>query len=1368
MRPPLETSSRKPAAYRYDAELPPDSALLEELLRATEIQELFESYYSLMNIPVAVIDLKANVLLSSCWRRICTQFHRNHPLTCARCIESDTLLASHLQEGKNYAIYACRNGLTDCASPIIIEGRHIANVFIGQFLTQEADEGWFIRQAARCGFDRADYLAALREVPVVDSEKVPLILDLLARMTRVITKLGIDRKRAVESQTRQSIILDTIPQSVFWKDKEGTYLGCNAAFARAAGLNQPEDVVGRTDFDLPWPRHEAEAYRADDMKVISSNQARLHIVEPLQLANGSRIVIDTSKVPLASADNTPYGVVGIYEDVTERKDAEERIKASEARFRALSEYSLAGVYIIQDYRISYVNPSLAKLFGYSPREVLGMDPLSVVHPDDREFAAESMRLRLSGAVDSLHYECRGLRKNGEIIHIEVLGGVVELDGRPAIVGNILDITERKQAEDIRKHLASIVEFSDDAIIGKSCEGVIQSWNTGAQRLYGYTSAETIGQSVTLLVPPDRLNEVGDILNRIKKGEVIEHFETVRLCKDATQVDVSVTVSPIRDADGRVIGASTIARDITARKRAEEALRLNETRLEALLKLSQMTTAPLEEITAFALEQGVVLTKSKIGYLAFLNEAETVLTMHSWSEAAMKECAISSKPLVYPVESTGLWGEAVRQRRPVITNDYAAPNLAKKGFPAGHVPIVRHMNVPIFDGSRIVVVAGVGNKEDDYDDADVRQLTLLMDAMWQLLRRREAAKRLKESEDKFRKAFMTGADAFYIATLHEGKLIEANDRFSGVFGYSHEEIRGRTSLELRLYADPEDRRRMVSELKSKGVVRDLELKGRKKSGELITVLLSTNILQGADEQLILGVVRDVTAERRAAEALIRLRKAVDASGEVVFMTDRDGIITSVNPEFTRLYGYAPEEVVGKQTPSVLKSGAMAPDYYREFWKTVLGKQVARGEIVNMSKDGHQVTVESSVNPIQDERGEITGFLAIQRDVTDRKKLEEQFRQAQKMEAVGRLAGGVAHDFNNLLSIINGNAGFLLESINDDDPRLEDVHEIITAAERATSLTRQLLAFSRKQVIQPRVLDLNSVLANLGKMLCRLIGEDIRLIVDSEPDLGHVMIDPGQVEQMILNLSINARDAMPGGGTLTIETGNVTLNERHPGVHDDVLPGDYVELVVSDTGCGMSAETLGHIFEPFFTTKEAGRGTGLGLSTVYGIVKQAGGYIGVRSEVGHGSSFRIFLPRMDMPVEKSGAETKLEKRLSGSETILVAEDEPSLGAVIRKNLERHGYRVLLALSPEEAITLAGNHAETIHLLLTDIVMPGFSGKDLAERLLISRPGLKVLFASGYSDDAITHHGILDEGVAFLTKPFSSDTLLRRVRKLLDGQH
>ncbi len=508
-------------------------------------------------------------------------------------------------------------------------------------------------------------------------------------------------------------------------------------------------------------------------------------------------------------------------------------------------------------------------------------------------------------------------------------------------------------------------------------------------------------------------------------------------------------------------------------------------------------------------------------------------------------------------------------------------------------------------------------------------------------------------------------------------------------------------------------------------------------------------------------------KRAEDALVKLRMAVDTSGVVVFMTDRDGVITFVNPEFTRLYGYAEAEVVGKVTPRILKSGSTQPEDYANFWSSILEKRVDRREIINRAKDGRLVSVESSANPILDEHGAIIGFLAIQRDVTARKLLEQQFIQAQKMEAVGRLAGGIAHDFNNLLTVINGYSALLLERLDPQSDDLKPIQEIQKAGERAASLTRQLLAFSRKQILAPQVTDLNAIVSDTDQMLRRLIGEDIEFLTVLRPNLGKVKVDKGQIEQVLTNLVVNARDAMPQGGQITIETADVELDAAYVQTHHAVTPGRYVMLAVSDTGHGMDADTQSHIFEPFFTTKEAGKGTGLGLSTVYGIVKQSGGYIWIYSEPGRGTTFKIYLPWATEAGETVKAEKPAKRLARGRETILLVEDEPGLRDLAQTVLASAGYRVLVASHPHEAVGICEKEAGPIHLLLTDVVMPGMSGRVLADHFAFSKPEMKVLYMSGYTDNAVVHHGVLKEGMNFLQKPFSPDVLLRKVREVVNGK-
>jgi len=500
----------------------------------------------------------------------------------------------------------------------------------------------------------------------------------------------------------------------------------------------------------------------------------------------------------------------------------------------------------------------------------------------------------------------------------------------------------------------------------------------------------------------------------------------------------------------------------------------------------------------------------------------------------------------------------------------------------------------------------------------------------------------------------------------------------------------------------------------------------------------------------------SAERKLAEAQrASLAAAVEQSAEQILVTDADGNIQYCNPSFERGTGYTRGEVAGLN-PRVLRSGKMDDSIYRDLWNTIANGGVWMGRLTNRRKDGTLYEAEGSISPICEPSGRISGYVAAMRDVTERLRMEADLQQAQKMEGIGRLAGGVAHDFNNLLTVISGYSGLLEGRLPEEDAGRGYVGEIAKAAERAASLTRQLLTFSRKQLVHPKPLDLNALVGDMHRILQRLVGEDIEVSITAAPSLGLVKADHDQMTQILLNLTANARDAMPDGGRLSIATANAEAG-------DSPLEGPAVLLAVTDTGVGINEEALEHIFEPFFTTKERGRGTGLGLATVYGIVQQSGGAIEVSSDQGAGTTFQIYLPRIDtvLPAPQTAA---VAAPVRGSETILVVEDHDDVRQMIIASLESCGFRVLHAPHGRAALELSANYDGMIDLLITDVIMPGMTGKEMADQLMPLRPGMKVLYISGYSGDVIAHRGVLDADVAYLAKPFTPASLTTKVREVL----
>ena len=1114
------------------------------------------------------------------------------------------------------------------------------------------------------------------------------------------------------------------------------------------------------------------------------------------------------------------------------------------------------------------------------------------------------------------------------------------------ISSARDITETRQREEMLFLRSLVLDQIHDHVTITDLNGVITYVNQATEKTLGCPRDEIVGRTTHVYgEDPKQGATQHHILT-----ETLEHGawrgEVVNKAADGREVIMDCRTQVVVDAVGRRIALAGIATDITAYRQSEGEKQLNARRTAALLELSQMSHEPEKDVVAFALEEAVEITGSTFGYLAFLGEDELVQHMHSWSREAMGECPMREEPLLCPVKTSGLWGEAVSQRKVVIRNDWTAANSLRKKGPVGQVHLERHLSLPLLDDGRIVLVLGVANKKAPYQNNDVQQLTLLMDGLWKVLKARRALNALRESEERFRsiaeqtrdfialtdtQGFITYASAMSEELFrgrpddmwgrHFKEFLDERAVPSAMTAFREAMQVGQRSKSLELLMKRLDGTTFWGELngaafQSAGlqgslvVIRDITERKRSEiverqrlvrleceSTATAAIAVSPALAEGRLEELAvevteavyraLGVKRagvwlfvkggtcltcvdkynsdtkvhssgqvlleeefhnefavlksskyvdahDALTDPRTAgyvegylkpnsitsmlDAVIRLEGrtlgrvclehvnmlhaweedeitfacqladqvaltllnrerrraeqererfmwAIEQAAEAIVITDMKGTIEYVNPAFERITGYAPVEAIG-QNPRILKSGEHAEDFYREMWARLTKGQVWTGRLVNKKKDGTFYTEEAVISPVRDKAGKTVNYVAVKRDITNELNLEDQLRQAQKMEAVGQLAGGVAHDFNNLLQVILGYCDVAMDEVRANDLASMAVGEILEAGNRAAVLVSQLLAFSRQQVLEMKVANLNDTVGDTLKMLRRVIGEHIDLVFHAGQPLGSVLVDAGQIGQILTNLCVNARDAMPDGGTITITTENFRIDETFCEARPYARTGDYVLLSMMDTGSGMDAATIKRAFEPFFTTKEVGKGTGLGLSTVYGLVKQHNGFVHMESELGKGTVVNIHIPQVELAplVEKGRNE---EPVFGGSETILLAEDDEMVRRLTMSILERAGYSVLTARTGEETVAVFNENAGTIDMLLLDVMMPKLSGRAAYEQIRRQHPNIRVLFTSGYNVDAIHTGFVLDEGLHLVQKPIQRSALLREVRRVLDGE-
>ena len=882
-------------------------------------------------------------------------------------------------------------------------------------------------------------------------------------------------------------------------------------------------------------------------------------------------------------------------------------------------------------------------------------------------------------------------------------------------------------------------------------------NDAACQAYGYTREELLAMTPISLHPPEE-RELALTRLREKKWA---HREYTHITKHGRRmrVEVRTTNVPYQGRDAHL----SIIHDVTQRKRSEDTLQLQSAYLEQLIE-----SAP----------EGIAVLDNLHNVLRVNREFTRMFGY------APEEIVGKSLDILVPGERSG-----------------------ESGFILGALDRGQTINVDTIrrrrDGSAVEV--SILGTPINVSGSPVAQYLIYRD----ITQSKQAERALMESESKFRAVAETAASAIYIHD--DTRFLYVNHACQQISGYSRAELMEMDPLRLA-HPDSREQMRLRAEARHRGeaVPSRYETKIIIKNGDVRWLDLSIAAIQFEGKLATLATAVDITERKRAEElqaALYRIADRTSAAtdleafypaihGIVAELMDARNFYIALYDENTGLLNFpyfvdqedptpAPKPLGKGLTEYVMRTAQpllASPERFAELVRSgevemigapsidwlgvpLIGGDKAMGALVVQSYTENVRYSARDMEILNFVGQHVATAIEHKRSENALRQSEKQLWQSQKMEAVGRLAGGVAHDFNNLLTVIKGYSELILSDLKHADPMRSELEEVQKAADRAVGLTRQLLAFSRRQVLAPKVVSLNHLVEDMNKLLRRLLGEDVELCIRLDDTLGSVKADPGQVEQVIMNLAVNARDAMPKGGKLTIETANLELDQAYTREHVMVKPGSYVMLAITDTGCGIDAETLSHVFEPFFTTKEQGKGTGLGLSTVYGIVKQSGGYIWPYSEPGIGTTFKIYLPRVDEIAERAQARAQVASGLGGSETILLVEDEEGVRALTRQLLQRHGYTVLEAEHGRDALLLCERYSGPIHLLLSDVVLAQMSGRELVERLSPLRPEMKVLYMSGYSDEAIVHHGVLAPGTAFLQKPFSTESLMRKLREVLD---
>ncbi|MGO8880995.1 MAG: PAS domain S-box protein [Desulfomonilaceae bacterium] len=1263
--------------------------------------------------------------------------------------------------------------------------------------------------------------------------------------SQLIDELNEMRRKVAELETAQAAAMDTenAPLSYQSLDENGYFLAVNHAWLDTLGYSR-EEVIGKWFGDFLAPGYQ-EHFKINFPRFKAAGE--IHGVEFEMVRRDGSIISVAFEGQIARDQWGGFKQTHcILHDITDRKRAEEELRESEEKYRSLFNNAEIGMFRtrLDGSEILDFNDQFLKIFNRTREEIKG-NP-SVIHWAYQHEREEMVRrLNTYGSVSD--FECRILNAQGEertcVTSLRLYPEQVVLEG------SIMDITDRKRAEESLKETSAFLDTLLEAIplpiFYKDTDGMFVGFNKSFEEFYGKPSRELVGKSVFDVYPEELAKVYYAKDNELFQNPGVQVYNTPIQDGRGVVHDIIFHKSTYSDSQGHVLGLIGVILDITERKRAEDALRKSEENYRLLaentldviwqmdldLRFTYVNRAILQ-VTGYTQDQwiGTRLAdhcdEENFRKMAQVVSEEISKGADSWGAIIEAEMLKKNRqPFSVEIYGKIIFGEnglpmalqgitrditerklaetAMRERERhfrslletipdalVVYDNRGKVTFTNKAFerffgwsmeelagkplenfvPPSEEAITKQSWERTLQGENVVFETQRWTKDGKVLDLQMStailrnmngELTASIVIHRDITAKKRAEEELHSSEQKYRQIF----DYSPLGILHfdyGGTITACNDNFVQIIGSSREKLVG-----LNMINDLKDVQIVAAVKRTlSGETGHYEGKYASVTADKVT-WVKVDFSPLLDERGVvlggIGITEDITATRKAEETQRRLATAIDQATEGVVITDPKGTIHYVNPAISKITGYSPQELIGAN-PRILKSGEHDSTFYRQLWDTIKSGATWSGRFINRKKKGRLYYEDATISPVKDTSGKITNFVAVKRDVTERLELSKQLFQAQKMEAVGTLAGGIAHDFNNLLQAVLGYSELMLQRKKDGEADYADLQKIFQAGKRGADLVKSLLAFSRKVETKYVPVDLNDEIISVRSLLSRTIPKTIRIDLRLSGDLESIRGDSSQIGQVLMNLGVNARDAMPDGGTLTFETTNVQLDKEYCSSHLEAMPGSYVLLTVSDTGQGMDKETLSHIFEPFYTTKETGKGTGLGLATVYGIVKQHGGHITCYSEPGNGATFKIYFPTIqrEQDMEAPTFETVIP---GGTETVLLVDDEDLLRELGARILNQYGYNVITASNGKEALEIYQMDKDRISLVILDLIMPEMDGKKCLEEILLVNPNAKVVLASGHSEGRASSGAMASRAKGFVQKPYDMRQLLNTIREILD---